>query len=165
MKAKSITARYTWIPSSVPSPVITASPCELFRSACASRSRYGFRSTNSSGSPERRLRSCSRKLPSSVKSATYPLAESRRWCAHCGHTFQFSLSFSRYRISPHEGHFSHTFAGRSRRSAACRGVFGLRNQAMDRNPGWWGGLHRRASAAIRCTIAMARTFTRRKDPP
>ena len=132
MNSKFITASWTPIPSSSPATAISASPCPVFRSACDEPVLYGFRSTKPSGSAERISASCSCAAVSpSSSSRTYSAAGSRRWKAHSGQTFQFSRSFSRYRISPHEGHFSHTSPGSSRRSAACSFVFGFLNQAMD----------------------------------
>ena len=92
MNEKSITASRQGIDSIVAPPVISASPSPVDTSASASRSVYGFRSKNCSGSADRRSASASTKLPGSDSCSMRSGARTGKWWPHCGQTRRWAAS-------------------------------------------------------------------------
>ena len=94
MNAKSIAATRQGCPSTAARPVRIASPSPVPSSASASRSTYGRRSKNSSGSADRRSPSSSSNVPGSASCAIRSRARTGKWCPHCGQTRSCSASSS-----------------------------------------------------------------------
>ena len=94
MNEKSITASRHGSASIRAVPVIIASPSPVDTSASASRSVYGLRSKNSSGSPERSDISSSANVPSSASCSIRSRPLTGKWWPHCGHTRRCAFSSS-----------------------------------------------------------------------
>ena len=94
MKEKSITASSHGLPSIAACPITIASPRPVESSASASRSAYGRRSKNCSGSSERRSAASSANVPSSASEAMRERAFIGKWWPHCVHTHRAASSSS-----------------------------------------------------------------------
>ena len=126
MKLYSIALMMTSRPFNLPRALMTASVSPVSSCAFFSRSEYGFRSTNFSGSVEARLSLKVSYSPSSNRFASRVRASMRKCLPHFGQTFWFSSRSFFQMIWRQLSHFTHNpsvrifFSPEASRSPDCR---------------------------------------------
>jgi len=103
MKPKSITASTHGVPSMLAMPVTIASVRPVLACASRTRSGYGSRSVNRSGSSDITSDQSSWNEPSSTSCRMRSRAPRRRWNPQTGHTLRLARSSLRLAPSRHEG--------------------------------------------------------------